>query len=184
MTRDEAVELIARHQLAQLSHEGRNSLLLDWWSIDADDPDYGDLPDALKTTIAQADEPLDPINSLYDPLLIVALRRSFHGVLNSYLEARLASLGRPEQVDGAIERLVICPCCGYRTLEQSGNYEVCRVCFWEDDGGFDPDGFSGPNHMTLRQARENFAALGAVSEPARRHVLRDGTQRYARGDEE
>ena len=29
-----------------------------------------------------------------------------------------------------------CPCCGYLTLgdEHRGGYEICPVCFWEDDG--------------------------------------------------
>jgi len=28
-----------------------------------------------------------------------------------------------------------CPCCGHRLLgEMPGSYEICPVCFWEDDG--------------------------------------------------
>ena len=29
----------------------------------------------------------------------------------------------------------VCPCCGYPTLseEPPGTYEICPVCFWEDD---------------------------------------------------
>ncbi|MBQ6093927.1 MAG: hypothetical protein IJL09_00855, partial [Lachnospiraceae bacterium] len=26
-----------------------------------------------------------------------------------------------------------CPCCGFYTLEEVGTYEVCPVCYWEDD---------------------------------------------------
>lgn len=28
-----------------------------------------------------------------------------------------------------------CPCCGYKTLEEEvrGSYEICPICFWEDD---------------------------------------------------
>ena len=28
-----------------------------------------------------------------------------------------------------------CPCCGYKTLSESasGTYEICEICFWEDD---------------------------------------------------
>jgi len=30
-----------------------------------------------------------------------------------------------------------CPCCGYRTLisPPPGTYDICEVCFWEDDAG-------------------------------------------------
>ncbi|MFF1770133.1 CPCC family cysteine-rich protein [Streptomyces sp. NPDC058249] len=27
-----------------------------------------------------------------------------------------------------------CPCCGFLTLDERGSYEICPVCFWEDDG--------------------------------------------------
>ena len=26
-----------------------------------------------------------------------------------------------------------CLCCGYRTLDTRGEYDICPVCFWEDD---------------------------------------------------
>ncbi|NIP43329.1 MAG: hypothetical protein GWN61_14025, partial [candidate division Zixibacteria bacterium] len=27
-----------------------------------------------------------------------------------------------------------CPCCGYRTLDDPpGSYDICGICFWEDD---------------------------------------------------
>lgn len=54
-----------------------------------------------------------------------------------------------------------CPVCGYLTVVPGRPFEVCRVCFWEDDGGRDPDAVSSPNRITLAQARRNFAAFGA-----------------------
>jgi hypothetical protein len=53
-----------------------------------------------------------------------------------------------------------CPVCGYRTL-RGGPFDVCRVCFWEDDGGRDPAAPSVPNRLTLDQARRNYTAFGA-----------------------
>lgn len=60
----------------------------------------------------------------------------------------------------------VCPCCDYVTLSERGSYDICPVCFWEDDGqDVDQlDVFSGPNHMTLRQGRANFAKFGACEE--------------------
>lgn len=28
-----------------------------------------------------------------------------------------------------------CPCCGYKTLDEepTDTYEICKICFWEDD---------------------------------------------------
>jgi len=179
MTRDEAIDLLVRRDLAQLSNDERETLLLDWWAIDASDPDYDSLPDLLRQSIARADEPDEPGNSLYDPLLQVALRHAYTGVLNSYLRSQVATLGRREAVDGDIEELAACPCCGYRSLRERGAYEVCPVCFWEDDGTKEPDRISGPNHMTLREARLNVQRFGAVTQDAREHVLIDGRERYS-----
>jgi hypothetical protein len=57
-----------------------------------------------------------------------------------------------------------CPCCDYFTLEGPRAWDICPICFWEDDGNYldRPDFGSPANHgLTLRQARENFRLLGA-----------------------
>ncbi|MEQ9319866.1 MAG: CPCC family cysteine-rich protein [Polyangiaceae bacterium] len=57
---------------------------------------------------------------------------------------------------------------------RDGGFEICPVCFWEDDGQDDHDatvGRGGSNgNLTLAQARENFKAFGACDENARQHV--------------
>lgn len=179
MTRDEAIELLVQQDIDQLSPGRREALLLDWWSIDACDPDYDDLPDLLKLAIARTDQPEDSSSPLFDPLLRLALRGQYVGVINSYLKSRVANLGRDEVIHGGVEELAPCPCCGYRSLQERGAYEICRVCFWEDDGTMDSDHVSGPNHMTLRDARLNVQHFGAVTEHARQHVLPDGKERFA-----
>ena len=45
------------------------------------------------------------------------------------------STNMPRQ-DGVMYR---CPCCGYKTLPERGGFELCPVCFWEDDGQDDAD---------------------------------------------
>lgn len=78
-----------------------------------------------------------------------------------------------------------CLCCGYKTIEERAEFEICPVCFWEDDVyidfSTDPissayydgvpevetllDTQSGANHgLTLRQARENYKRFGACEE--------------------
>ncbi|MEZ6015597.1 MAG: CPCC family cysteine-rich protein [Planctomycetota bacterium] len=66
-----------------------------------------------------------------------------------------------------------CPCCDYYTLHSHGSHEICPVCYWQDDGqGMDRlDEVSGPNHITLRQGRENFNAIGAADHAARSLVV-------------
>lgn len=70
-----------------------------------------------------------------------------------------------------------CPCCDYISLPERGDYLVCRICFWEDDGqDIDQlDEKSGPNHgITLREGRANFAEFGACEREMLQHVLPAG----------
>lgn len=179
MNRQQAIELVARADFESLSAAERESLLLDYWSIDETDPAYETLPEPLRQILEGDAEPEDPADSKYDPLVLLACREAYAGVLNGYLERRLGALGHDTRVLGAVEPRERCPCCGYLTLEQRGMYEICPVCFWEDDGGEEPDRVSVPNRQTLRDARESFARIGAVSESALTHVLADGRERYA-----
>lgn len=58
-----------------------------------------------------------------------------------------------------------CPCCGYLTLGERGGFEICAVCFWEDDGQDEHDADDvrgGPNgELSLSDARLNFDLMGA-----------------------
>jgi len=58
-----------------------------------------------------------------------------------------------------------CPCCGFLTLFGRGGFEICQVCYWEDDGQDDHDAEvvrGGPNgDLSLAVARENFKIHGA-----------------------
>jgi lysophospholipase L1-like esterase len=75
-----------------------------------------------------------------------------------------------------------CPCCGYLTLSERppGTYQICDICFWEDDyvQSADPDYEGGANRESLRQAQEAFAArrLG-VGEPSLGRNVRDTDRR-------
>lgn len=58
-----------------------------------------------------------------------------------------------------------CPCCGYKTFNHKpdGSYDICAVCFWEDDPIqlSDPDYEGGANRVSLKQGQRNFAEFGA-----------------------
>ncbi len=90
-----------------------------------------------------------------------------------------------------------CLCCGYKTLdEKRGSFDICPVCFWEDDMFITPtknvDGKidlsylnlendadyenyldipSGANHgLTLRQGRTNYKEFGACDKECLKSV--------------
>jgi hypothetical protein len=58
-----------------------------------------------------------------------------------------------------------CPCCGHKTFSEKpdGTYEICPVCFWEDDPiqMNDPDYAGGANKVSLKQGQKNFQKFGA-----------------------
>lgn len=58
-----------------------------------------------------------------------------------------------------------CSCCSFLTLRSSktGSYEVCPVCFWEDDPvqKEDIDYTGGANQVSLSVARNSFIDFGA-----------------------
>jgi hypothetical protein len=58
-----------------------------------------------------------------------------------------------------------CACCGYKTFKHpaEGSYDICEVCFWEDDPVQfkDPNFEGGANLTSLSQAQENFISFGA-----------------------
>lgn len=58
---------------------------------------------------------------------------------------------------------VKCECCEYVSIAESGCYQICPVCFWEDEGpGWGLDEQSPANHgLSIRQGRENFKKYGA-----------------------
>ena len=62
-----------------------------------------------------------------------------------------------------------CPCCGHRTLDERGAYEICTECKWEDDGQDDHDSSvvrGGPNgRLSLDAARAQYVARGGIPQP-------------------
>ncbi|WP_035769398.1 CPCC family cysteine-rich protein [Clostridium beijerinckii] len=87
-----------------------------------------------------------------------------------------------------------CLCCGYMTLETRTEFDICPVCFWEDDAYIIMDEKSnsitslynetedvsqeklldiksGANHgLTLREGQENYKKYGACEKDMKKHV--------------
>jgi hypothetical protein len=58
-----------------------------------------------------------------------------------------------------------CPCCDNFTLSEpgGGSYEICKVCYWQDDNVqfANPDFGGGPNEgVSLNAARQNYLQHG------------------------
>lgn len=66
---------------------------------------------------------------------------------------------------------ITCPCCGYKTLSEIGAYEICPVCFWEDDPtNRDDPNYDGANGMSLKQGQRNYIEIGACDSEMKRYT--------------
>lgn len=183
MNRDEALTIILESTIQDLTKEQREEILIDWWGIDQEDhPEFSKLPETLKSEIIYFNEPQrDATDEGYNLLLFVALRKKYLGVRNEYLSKQVSEIIHSSQeVEGLQEELYTCPCCEFKTLPTKGEYDICPVCFWEDDGNTDSYYYSSPNHMTLAQARENFIEFGAVSESSLRFLTSDRLEMFSK----
>ena len=69
-----------------------------------------------------------------------------------------------------------CPCCGYNTFTEppTGTYNICKICFWEDDPiqFGDPNYEGGANRVSLIQGQKNFEKYGACEKDMVKNVTR------------
>jgi Cysteine-rich CPCC len=107
-----------------------------------------------------------------------SIEYKFSRFTNRYLQTFLSKqLGRTVEVKGKSRKLLPCLCCGYKTLDGIG-WEVCNVCYWEDDGVSELDKISSANHMSLFEAKENFKKFGVMSEDFQKSVDPDRMIQY------
>ncbi|MGJ8757408.1 CPCC family cysteine-rich protein [Acinetobacter sp. HC8-3S] len=76
-------------------------------------------------------------------------------------------------------------CCGYLTRSEpsNGDYDICSVCFWEDDPvqSKDHDSTGGANVPSLNQPRENFKKYGAIEECFIKNVRKPRDEEIPKG---
>lgn len=75
-----------------------------------------------------------------------------------------------------------CPCCGCYTFDNKpdGSYDICQVCFWEDDPIQleDPTFEGGANKVSLIQAQKNYKKFGACEREMIPHVRKPTENEY------
>lgn len=51
-----------------------------------------------------------------------------------------------------------CPCCGALSLDEERDWDICELCWWEDDPyqSDNPDSDGGPNHSSLNKCKNKF----------------------------
>lgn len=187
--RAEAIQLLAAHELKSRDSEWRDDELFcigASWGIG----DYEGHPVSLRNEVklhsSHEAEIQDSEHPRFDELLLNSIKGNFIGATNAYLASCLAEIGYPEYtVVGDNECLIPCPCCGLRSLGSRAYYEICSVCWWEDDGQDNNNAYlcaGGPNKYSLVNARINFLLHG-ISTPKRADLiqLQDSAEKYSVG---
>lgn len=189
ITRDDAIDLIAEAALPKLTLNERNEFLhiaqMENWNLI---PAWKELAPGLKNEF-EAGEPItNPEDSRYDPVLKIWLSNSYYGARNEFLllELRKYEFLNYDEVAGEQENLEACPCCGYRTLEELNQLEICCICWWEDEGVDNEHAMSlsdGPNdHVNLARGRINFLVSG-IYDPDRADLknMQEPLEKYSQG---
>ncbi|MFC7677457.1 CPCC family cysteine-rich protein [Paenibacillus sp. GCM10028914] len=182
--RKEAIKIIIENDITKLTRDEREALVLNSWGIDEHDPEFHFFSKSLQHELLNSDVPTnDVMDFRYNELLLIGAEGSYYGIPNEYLSQLVSKIvGSNIEVEGYVEKLLPCPCCNYETLVQRGEYDICPVCFWEDDGNNDPSRYSGPNHMTLSAGRRNFEKYGVCSEEDVKSVASNRFEIYNKAD--
>ena len=188
ITRAQAIESLALRDLQRLSSAERTEQLetmtLEDWS---DSPGWSQLPADVREEFNVGSISHDASSQRYDAILLLWLRFRYLGATNAYLRDCLAKVGSDiAAVEGPEDKRLPCPCCGRASLSERNSYEICKVCWWEDDGQDSAQAdtvMGGPNYgVSLTQGRANFLVHG-ISDPARNDLRahQDPPGKYAVG---
>jgi hypothetical protein len=171
-TRADAIERLALRDLEQLPSAARaeqlETMTLEDWS---DSPGWSALSQDVREEFDRQSISGDASSQRYDPVLLIWLRFRYLGATNAYLHDCLTKAGYDvADVTGPADKLLPCPCCGRATLTERNSYDICKVCWWEDDGQDNSRAdtvMGGPNYgLSLTQGRVNFLVHG-ISDPTR-----------------
>lgn len=185
MNRDHAIEKLALMKLAELSENERSEQLeimtFEGWS---QNKDWHLLPADVINEFEERELSDNANSKKYDQVLMIWLKKNLESVTNEFL---LNSLNI-DSIEGEPIKLLACPCCGRRTIEERGNYEICRVCWWEDDGQDNDEAdqiFGGPNYgISLTNGRFHFLKFG-IYDPNREDLInnKEPMEKYEKGRE-
>jgi len=172
MRREQLIQLIAREVVARRPPHEKLKELPAYWDWDEDSPGWALLhPRVREELLQRAGSPPWLWRSAYDAFFEFTEQDARRIVRSEALRKEAVALGVPvSSVEGVPDTAHRCPCCGFRTFEWRGEYDLCPVCQWEDECAEDAfeDGparlarFSLPHHMTRAEYRELYEARREV----------------------
>lgn len=176
MTRGECMKLLATAEIKNMCISERDLIIQNAWGLDETDEIFSLLSIELCKEMLAFDEPQhDTSNELYTDLLFFTIVDSYKFLTNDKLSKLVSKIVKKNiLVEGKEPKLFTCPCCGYKTLTTRGEYEICSICLWEDSGTDQDNVYSGPNHMTLKEAKNNYLTYGTVDGISATKIIDNG----------
>ena len=167
-TRASVIEELTQIILSQANYEERELIINNNWGLSEDEFKDLNYPTELKEEMLNFNWSQNNVMSkLYEPLIKKVIFDELSDNTNSKLEKMyFDAVGEKiEIIDKEIkvneEKLFCCPCCHNKTLSERGQYYICPICDWEDDG-IDGDHLSHCNGMTLSEAQRAFCENGSI----------------------
>ena len=167
MRREELISRIAQEVVARRPPHEKLQELPAHWDWDEDSPGWALLHPRVREELLLRGPAPWLWRSVYDAFFEFEERDARRIVTSEALRCEARALGLSvEDVEGEPDPAHRCPCCGFRTLEWRGEYDLCPVCGWEDERAEDAfeDGparlarFSVPHHMTRAEYRQRYEA--------------------------
>jgi hypothetical protein len=112
-------------------------------------------------------------------LLQKYIAEKYSNFQNSYIQKVISKIFKNVHVTGIEPRLFACPCCNYKNLKAQGEYFICQICNWEDDGTKKETKLSAVNGMTLEEGKKNFKEFGAVNKAVLRFLDEDRFDQFS-----
>ncbi len=178
-----AIRKIAEYKVKELTVAEREDRIVELWYIDEKDEEFHllskELQQEIKINSDDSPNQEQAVDKRYDELLILVIMTDYYGIKNTFIIKELYHYtGEKVQLEEESELLLTCSCCGYKTLERRGEYIICNVCLWEDDGTKYRSTFSSCNGLTLKDAQENFRRYGVCEEKLLDSVDKERFEKY------
>jgi len=171
LERQQAIEKYSKFKLKELSKIERAEqlevmTLEDWSNTEG----WNSLSKSVRNEFEYGEEIKNPELEKYDSVLMIWLKYRLQSVTNEFLCKKL----NIDKIIGESIKLESCPCCGNRTIGERGNYEICKVCWWEDEGQDNQHSeqvMGGPNYeISLVMGRYNYLTYG-LYDPKRTDLM-------------
>ena len=129
-------------------------------------PERTDLPYKCPFIEGEAELSEDFRRATYEAWSMLIKDEAIRDMVMLDSDERAIDMEKERATDNTAAQRFRCPCCGHYTLTEAGAYEICPVCFWEDDPvqEEDPDYEGGANELSLNECRENYRLYGACEQ--------------------